>query len=208
MTPHRRSPIRTLWWSLGWNFRSWLADREASAGEGRRCYRTFRSFRTVPAEPIDQGDIIDACPLITLDTEEVADVEVLPVRHSLERVIVLTQTCDLAQQRTTRAVVAVAHEAQYLVDQGLLKPADIRGPIRAGRVFGWYFLPQSAQFGMPESIVDLRQLHTVRIDLLLALIRRGRRRVRLQPLYREHLAKHFADTYSRIGLPEPYDTTP
>jgi len=32
------------------------------------------------------------------------------------------------------------------------------------------------------------------------------RRARVQPLYREHLAKHFADTYSRIGLPEPYPT--
>ena len=28
----------------------------------------------------------------------------------------------------------------------------------------------------------------------------------LQPLYREHLAKHFADSYRRIGLPEPYET--
>lgn len=35
---------------------------------------------------------------------------------------------------------------------------------------------------------------------------RGLRRARIQPLYREHLAKHFADTYSRIGLPEPYST--
>jgi len=26
--------------------------------------------------------------------------------------------------------------------------------------------------------------------------------------YREHLAKHFADTFSRIGLPEPYETEP
>jgi hypothetical protein len=51
-------------------------------------------------------------------------------------------------------------------------------------------------------IVDLRQLHTVRLDLLAELCRRAR----VQPLYRKHLAKHFADTYSRIGLPEPYDT--
>lgn len=162
--------------------------------------------RPAPAEPIDQGDVIDACPLVAIDTAEILDVEVLPVRHFLERVIVLTQTCDLAQQRASRAVVAIAHEAERLVDQGLLRPADIKGPVRAGRVFGWYFLPQSTEFGMPESIVDLRQLHTVRLDLLLTLSRRGQRRVRLQPLYREHLAKHFADTYSRIGLPEPYDT--
>jgi hypothetical protein len=159
-----------------------------------------------PEEPIDQGDIIDACPLVTLDTADPSVVDVLPVRHSLERVLVLTQTCDLAQLRATRVVVAVAHEAQRLVDQGLLKPADVRGPIRGGRVFGWYFLPKCAESGLPESIVDLRQLHTVALDLLVALSRRGQRRVRLQPLYREHLAKHFADTYSRIGLPEPYDT--
>ncbi len=30
----------------------------------------------------------------------------------------------------------------------------------------------------------------------------------LQSPYREHLAKHFADTFSRIGLPEPYESEP
>jgi hypothetical protein len=38
------------------------------------------------------------------------------------------------------------------------------------------------------------------------LARAGRRRARLLSPYREHIAKHFADTFSRIGLPEPYDT--
>jgi hypothetical protein len=57
-------------------------------------------------------------------------------------------------------------------------------------------------------IVDLRQLHTVRYDLLTALCQRGRRRARLLSPYREHLAKHFADTFSRIGLPEPYESEP
>jgi hypothetical protein len=55
-------------------------------------------------------------------------------------------------------------------------------------------------------VVDLRRLHTVRLDLLRDLCRAGRRRGRVRPLYREHLAKHFADTYSRIGLPRPYET--
>jgi hypothetical protein len=67
--------------------------------------------RPAPAEPIDQGDIIEACPLVTLETADLSSVEILPVRHALERVLVLTQTCDLAQQRATRVVVAVAHEA-------------------------------------------------------------------------------------------------
>ena len=55
-------------------------------------------------------------------------------------------------------------------------------------------------------IIDLRQLHTVPLDLLRELCRGGKRRARVQLLYREHLAKHFADTFSRIGLPRPYET--
>jgi hypothetical protein len=55
-------------------------------------------------------------------------------------------------------------------------------------------------------IIALRRLHTVRLDLLAALCRAGKRRARLQTPYREHLAKHFADTFSRIGLPQPYET--
>jgi hypothetical protein len=60
--------------------------------------------------------------------------------------------------------------------------------------------------GLPEMIVDLRQLHTVRHDQLTLLCRTGRRKARIQAHYREHLAKHFADTFSRIGLPRPYET--
>ena len=55
-------------------------------------------------------------------------------------------------------------------------------------------------------IVDLRRLHTVRLEVLTALCLAGKRRGRVQPLYREHLAEHLADTFSRIGLPRPYET--
>jgi hypothetical protein len=122
------------------------------------------------------------------------------------RVLVLTQTCDLAHRKISAVTAPIVHEAQFIVDQGLLKPADVRGPVRAARVYGWYFLPADSNLGLNEMIVDLRQLHTLRLDLLVALSQRGHRRARLLSPYREHLAKHFADTFSRIGLPEPYET--
>ncbi len=118
----------------------------------------------------------------------------------------LTQTCDLALGKVPDVLVAALLDAGSLVAEGLLKAADVRGPIRGGRVYGWYFLPKNEELGLPESIVDLRRLHSARLDLLTALCQRGQRRAHIQPLYREHLAKHFADTYSRIGLPEPYPT--
>ena len=158
-------------------------------------------------EPLDQGDIIDQCPVVRVtdfDLDQPNDK--IHLETVSNRVIILTQTCDLANEKVTSITTAVVHDAQKLVDNRILKPSDIRGPIRACRVWGWYFLPKNAALSLPESIIDLRQLHTMRLDLLVALCRRGQRRARLQPLYREHLGKHLADTYSRIGLPQPYDT--
>lgn len=102
--------------------------------------------------------------------------------------------------------MAIVHDAQFLVEQNVVKAADVRGPMRAGRVYGWYFLPSCTECGLSESIIDLRQLHTIPRDVLESLCAAGGRKARIQTLYREHLAKHFADTFSRIGLPEPYDT--
>ncbi|MBM4074946.1 MAG: hypothetical protein FJ267_04805 [Planctomycetes bacterium] len=69
-----------------------------------------------------------------------------------------------------------------------------------------YDLPRNKELGLEEMIVDFRQLHTIRLDILADLCMNGKRIARLQPLYREYLNRHFADSYSRIGLPEPYET--
>lgn len=160
----------------------------------------------VPEDPLDQGDIIDACPILELTQYDLEGRKPLATDYALYRVLVLTQTCDLANAKSRLVTAAVVLEAQSLIDRQMLKAADVRGPIRAGRVYGWYFLPKHTDLGLPEMIVDMRQLQSVRADLLTALCQGGQRRARVQPLYREHLAKHFADTYSRIGLPQPYET--
>ncbi|MCY2988302.1 MAG: hypothetical protein NTY19_10635 [Planctomycetota bacterium] len=165
-----------------------------------------------PDAPVDQGDIIDGCPLQHLATFDVTDLlaERAPdsVVSTYSRVLVLTQTCDLAQKKSSVVLVAAVRVAADMVRQGILKAIDVQGPIRGGRVFGWYYLPRVEACGLPESVVDLRQIHTIRRDLLTALCLHGKRRGRIRPLYREHLARHFAETYARIGLPQPYETRP
>lgn len=159
-----------------------------------------------PEEAIDQGDIVEGCPILSLvrfDPDKPSEIE---VKHTLQRIIVLTQACDLANQKASRIIAALVFDALKVVQDQFLKASDVRGPLRSGRIFGWYFLPKSVESGLPEMIVDFRQLHTIRLDLLATLCQRGQCRARVQPLYREHLAKHFADTYSRIGLPQPYET--
>ena len=159
-----------------------------------------------PEAALDQGDLIDGCPLGLVRTFAPHPASPPVVDFDFRRVVVLTQTCDLANQKATFANVAEVFDAQFLTDQQLFKPADVRGPLRAGRVWGWYFLPADAALGLSEMIIDLRRLHTVRIELLRQLCRTGQRRAHLQTPYRGHLSKHFADTFSRIGLPRPYET--
>lgn len=158
------------------------------------------------ASRVDQGDIIDDCPLAYVERYQSARSGEIDWAYATSQVIVLTQTCDLANQKARHVTVAVVLDAELLVQQGLLKSADVRGPIRAGRVFGWYFLPKYEALSLSEMIVDLRQIHTVRLDLLTSLCESNCRRARLTDLYRAHLGRHFADTYARIGLPEPYET--
>src|SRR5262249_12739862 len=145
------------------------------------------------------------CPLLEIKEFRVDQADSVEARWDFHRVIILTQTCDFANQKTAHANAAQVIDAQWFVDQGMLKPADIKGPLRAGRIWGMYFLPADASLGLGEMIVDLRRLHTVRLDVLRALCGAGKRRGRVKSLYREHLAKHFADTFSRIGLLRPYE---
>lgn len=80
--------------------------------------------------PLMQGDLIDDCPIFGLETSAAGvDLNASPKRWQ-ERIVVLTQACDLAQNKVDRALVAVVHPAQDLVDRGFLKASLIRNQIR------------------------------------------------------------------------------
>jgi hypothetical protein len=72
-----------------------------------------------------------------------------------------------------------------------------------------YFLPAApGPKTLAESIVDLRELHTIERRTLEYLVGAGKRIGRIRTPWREHLAQHFGTTYTRIALPEPYATQP
>jgi hypothetical protein len=158
-------------------------------------------YQVVPNDMLlTQGDILDRCRVYR--HREGGDVE-----SFLHRVIVLTQACDLAQQKADSVVVAVIRTVEEVVATGELKAAAVRDQVRLGRVFGWYYLPAAPDpIHVPESIVNLRDLHTVPRTLLENLAADGQRPARVGTPYREHLAQHFAVSYMRIALPEQYDT--
>ncbi|MGL4551914.1 MAG: hypothetical protein ACRC33_12110 [Gemmataceae bacterium] len=164
-------------------------------------------YQEMPAdETLSQGDIIDDCPLFVLNPDDGSIGPDAEPEKWRARVIVLTQACDLTQGKS-RVLVSWVHEAAALVADGVLKAQAVRDQVRRGLVWGWYFLPASkASPVLPESLIDLRDLHTVSKRVLERLIADGKRVGRVMTPFREHLAQHFAVTYMRIGLPEPYGT--
>lgn len=161
------------------------------------------------AAALSQGDVLDDCPILVWKlAPPPLDLDIPPETRII-RVVVLTQACDLAQDKTTRVVIAPAYEAAELVARNILKAGSIRDQVRRGQVFGWYFLPAApAPIKLAESIVDLRELHTIERRTLEYLAGAGKRVCRLRTPWREHLAQHFGTTYTRIALPEPYATQP
>ena len=162
-----------------------------------------------PEKILAQGDLIDDCPLIAIRTWPPDPGPDIPSESWTIRVVVLTQACDLAQEKTSRVVVAPVHEATELVAKNILKAGTIRDQVRRGQFFGWYFLPAApAPIQLAESIVDLRELHTIERRTLEYLVGAGKRVCSMRTPWREHLAQHFGTTYTRIALPEQYDTQP
>ena len=163
-------------------------------------YKTAEELRSeLPSEqgpiPLSQGDILDACPLVFWPDQIREVAEAAKPRSVSARVMILTQACDLANDKTVRAIVAVVHDAADLVQTGRVKEKFIRDNVRRGQVYGWYFLPAHASCpGFPESLVDLRDLHTVPRSLLEGLRDQGKFVCRLITPYREHLAQHFSVT--------------
>ena len=160
--------------------------------------------------PLTQGDILDECPLVGLNaTNPPSDLRTIPGKRWFARIIVLTQACDLVQAKSGRVLVAQVHDAQNLVADGVLKGPTIRDQMRRHLVYGWYFMPTVTDpLLLPESLIDLRDVHSVPRVVLEQLVAGGKRVASLVSPYREHLAQHFAVTYMRIALPEPYPTQP
>jgi hypothetical protein len=98
---------------------------------------------------------------------------------------------------------------RFKIYAGVLKETTIRDHRRRHLVFGWYFLPAAVTpVSLAESLIDLRDVHSVPRVVLEQLIQGGKRAVRLVTPYREHLAQHVAVTYMRVALPKPYATQP
>lgn len=182
-----------------------------------------------PDEPLMQGDLLDSCPVLVFDQTPAfgdfegidAMVDALDDAHGVQRVrvIVMTQACDLAENKVRNAILCpVYHRADYQAQWEQHETSRGQNPtpraftktlegIRDGRTWNLTMLagreaPGEAGLSIPIQIVDFHEVFSLPVDFLNALIRAsGKNRLRLRPPYREHLSQAFARFFMRVGLP-------
>lgn len=164
-------------------------------------------FRIVRGPEIEQGDILDACPVFLppddLDLENGAPAPVA-FRWEERDVILMTQSCDLVpgREKVSEVLLCPVWSRSELTTGHLATPKGLEDA-RRGNLPGVHLLAPCDLAGFPQEvrIVDFRRVHTLPLSFFRRRAERASDRLRLLPPYREHLSQAFARYFMRVGLP-------
>lgn len=168
-------------------------------------------FEITQGADLLQGDVLSKCPVFLphgelkwpLPTDSSPN-----FRAELVDLIVLTQSCDLVNDKISEVllarVVSWAHIVRDEVEQGneAIKSSKFRKQLVDGTVPSLSLLHKREQEPRLEwSVVTFQWLYTLPKSFLCDFAVSLGPRLRLRSPYREHLAQAFARYFMRVGLP-------
>lgn len=133
-------------------------------------------------------------------------VDVIEESHD---VVVLTQSCDLENDKVTDVLVAAVLDYRILVEREAaanpsVKSTKFREAAVKGNLPPYSLLPQRLEHpAIAWSLVDFHHLFSIPKVLVEQIAGVAGDRLRLRSPYREHLAQAFARYVMRVGLPHP-----
>ncbi|WP_284982371.1 hypothetical protein [Arthrobacter sp. efr-133-TYG-118] len=165
-------------------------------------------YEVVHEAGLEQGDIFFRCPIYRVERSLVENGETIAevIEEEID-VIVLTQTCDLENNKVDEVLVAtVTSYAELVAREGERNPTIKSKNFRKAAVDGVlppYAVLQERQMapGLAWSLVDFHNLFSMPKTLLTEVAFKSGERLRLVPPYKEHLAQAFARYIMRVGLP-------
>lgn len=182
-----------------------------------------------PDDLLTQGELVFDCPLVRWKSvAPSADCEALKgiLRDAQEAfmadVVVMTQDCDLEQNKVNNVVVCAHFSLDRFRDfwerdqQALNQnptPRSWKGlldAIHKGELINLRLINEGVTGGttMQHRIVDFREVFTLPRSFLESFVRHcPAPRVRLGIPYRESLSQDFAEVFGRIGHPVPIATS-
>lgn len=159
-------------------------------------------------ELLSQGEYLIECPVVLVaDIPESGDE--LDARVEIRNLLVMTQSCDLAQGKAKSvAVCPIFSLDEIALENSTYSNRKNWESVRQGRIEGWHMVPGFSGFNNQEALViDFRQIYSLPISFLNKFIARSKTRRRLNSPYLEHTAQSFARFFMRVGLPsniEPF----
>ncbi len=171
-------------------------------------YPWYEKLNNKSGLQIIQGEIVQKCPIIvppaTIDKDSVNEVKIMTYN-----VIVITQSCDLMRGSVENVLVC-----PFFYWSTVIKTIDKSWQNAKGYEKFWNNLKKGAEpsyhllinerlsnFNEPI-IVDFSNVFGINISCLIEHLKSYKKRIRLLPPYREHLAQAFARYFMRVGLPQ------
>jgi hypothetical protein len=154
---------------------------------------------------LDQGDILSACPAGYLPLDWDPQREQQRIQIEQFDLVVITQACDLAHEKTDYVVCCPVFAHSCIDEQfrhlGRKYVNSQKDKIARGVVPGYAMIAEHpGDPARPVSVVDFRRVFSLPKAFLRE--RASPRHLRLLPPYREHLSQSFARFFMRVGLPK------
>jgi hypothetical protein len=170
----------------------------------------YHWYQIVKGPDYTQGDIFRDCP-IPVPSPDQAFFEAVTARDrepqarvgiKVGNVVVLTQACDIAQNKVDSIVLCPVFSLKQAAEQRAeLGTEKGQEKLRSGNYFFLHLINKDADLTLDYGVVDFRELYTLPSDFLRLVAERSGDRPRLLPPYREQLSQAFARYFMRVGLP-------
>lgn len=151
-----------------------------------------------------QGDFLPRClvPFFNPDYGTTGETQVVPVKEY--DCIVLTQTCDLKQEKAQLVALCPIHSiSKYQQVNASFQQKGAWERVRTGRVEGLHLI---ASMDNPRAnracfVANFREIYSLPFEYLQEHAENLGQRWRLQSPYLEHFSQAFARFFMRVGLP-------
>ena len=150
-----------------------------------------------------QGDLLPECAVAMVGADFAPTLGELTIVAEVRDLIVITQSCDLANSKARFAALCPIHR---LDDFERANPDFTKSRwelVRKGRVEGLHLLgsPEDPQNNRRALVVDFREIYSLPVGYLATHAAQHGDRWRLRSPYLEHFSQAFARFFMRVGLP-------
>ena len=160
-------------------------------------------YELINGENLEQGDILKGVEVIK-PTLKFLNGETNKVDTEINDVIILTQSCDLANKKTPWVQVTPVVSLSVMKSKfQQFKDVKALESIRRGYQPKYHMINECTleSFEHEVSILDFRNVYTLPFDYVLDKAKQEGNRVRLTSPYKEHMSQAYAKFFMRVGLP-------